>query len=174
MNTVEEQPLEDVVDLLLDLDDEDFQDAVSREVKGQSDSRTAEALRHDDVLDRWHEMLTGLMLQVGSQVASRKGQYDTESKAWRGAALRFNASVVTRRKECKALLTERNREENVARWTIPPPVPSANTKERRGIAGEIALQRLCDLHGDDFKRLLAEEYLRAGLPVKAHWLGDTR
>lgn len=164
--------LDKAVDELLDMTDDEFADIVAADVRGELNEAGCRALRHDDVLDRWAEGLTLLYSRVDQQFAARKGESDPEARGWRGAARRFQGGIAARKAECRALTAERNRAEHAHRGVhrLALTAKTANTPEARAAAGEIALHRLCDLHPDDFKRLLAEEYGKAGLPVKAHWL----
>jgi hypothetical protein len=156
---------EDDVDHLLDLDAHDFRRVVSDDAKGELQQTLAAALRHDDVLDRWDEALTGLLVDVNAQLAAKKG--DKAARGWRGAAMRYQSGLAERRKECKHLTADRNYEERTRKRHDGP--SRRERKEMSRPAGERAVERLIQAHKAEFHALLIEEHERDGLPVKPQW-----
>ncbi len=178
--------LAEAVDELLCMNDREFDDVVSEDVVCTlDDDFLRAALRDDKVLDRWFGALTALIVKIEGQMAANKGQRDSEARSWRGAARRVQGGAIARRNECRLLRADRNRrlhppklERNQALGTFAPKrriaIPGRegveNTKEARAAAGERAIKRLQDAHPEEFMDLLAQEYGKAGLPVRAHWI----
>lgn len=162
------------VQRLLRMPDGDFRDLVAEDVRGTR----VEALRHDDVVDRWGEALTALYLHVEAQLSGVVGELDRETRGWRRAARTFQAGVAQRKQEHKRVNFERHQRrseearqakaERIAAASTPkgPRKEKSGTKEERTLAGEVAIRRLITTHREEFDGYLAEALAALGVDEK--------
>jgi len=110
------------IQALLDLDHDTFRKVVEAEVKGEVPASISVALRTSEMVDRWNAVLGAMIMDVDTQLSSRKSSIDAfqsecyESKdsnawftakreydLWRSGAIRFKGHVSMRKKEVKLL-----------------------------------------------------------------------
>lgn len=141
---------------LSNLSDGDFELVVSAEVRGRATPAEAAALRTPQCAYRWHGMLKKMNASILADLAQMKGLKDEETKRRRSALVRRQGAILGRATEAKRLKDLWNIERN-----RPKPKLTDSEKRRRAehrkAAGERALERLRDMHREDFDKLLQEE-----------------
>lgn len=142
----------EVVQELLGMDDVAFRVVACDDAKNQSNSEYSAALREKTLLDRWLKAIGVSMFDLQQQLTMRKDEGETE---WRRKALVFRQRLDERRLECIAIIAENKKR---ARRTTKLEARRERTpSERRGIAGDRALQRLREAHQVEFALYLLEE-----------------
>lgn len=141
------------------LNDEMFAGQVTEDAHGRLDAEAAAGLRHSLVRRRWLAEIQLKLTDIQRQFAARKSERGPEAKEWRLRALSWQERLLTRRNEARRLLAEERAVAAVHREE------DLSARRRRGEIGESAIARLIDAHRGEFDRLLAEEYLSAGVPL---------
>lgn len=146
-----------VAEWLRVIGEDEFREQVAADCRSQADAEVSEALRHPAVCRRWHDALKLLLVDINAQFAQRNDDRTPEGKAWRVKALRWQESLIRRRDEAKRRCTETSH--------LDPDTQAASKrdKQRRGAAGELAVERLIERHREEFDSLLVEEFEAAGL-----------
>jgi hypothetical protein len=177
----------DVVKLVAGLDDTAFASLVARDIRSQAHPAEAAALRQPQLLTRWATAIGQFQVSIEAQYAAKGGDRSPEAVDWRRRASHLRFAAAARRKEARALISARsgNREwstetrrenwlagqEAKARNDADYAAASLTREEQKRLsreAGDQAVQRLVEMHRNDFNRLLVEECERRScLPPRA-------
>lgn len=148
----------------------DFREVVADDACGKGDPGVRAALRHHANLPRWKKALGSLINDTNLQLRERRGDRSLAAHDWRKRVTGYRNGLQLRLSEARRLTadaqadmvrngTARRREAQAAA------LRGASLSELRAQAGEIAVDRLIKAHGDDFARMLAEEYAVLGLEL---------
>jgi hypothetical protein len=143
------------------VDDVTFALVVRDEVVGRAAEEDAEKLRSPVYLLRWADALKTFQIDLGAQMAEKRGLQDAATREWRKRIRKVESGLAERRAEAKNL----TRENHICLRNDKGRGRSPDVVERRRVAGERAIRRLKDAHPDEFMTYLAEEYAAEGLPL---------
>lgn len=179
---------------LFAIDDEDFSVIVAQDSRGQVDEEASAALRHPLALRRWLASITLLLGDAKTQVAEKKpkgfseevaANRDPEFGDWYRKLVRWRQSLLWRKEEAEHLIAEQRRlygkgwehkavqaaksSEEAARKEQAAEALAAgengtSRKVRKRMAGERAIERLIELHRDEFSRIIDEEHAALDVP----------
>lgn len=113
---------------LLSLDHGSFRKVVDVELHGEAPQQVKELLRSEAVVRRWHDALAQILVEVDSQLSSKKSDMDVfqsdcfakgatgktewfaakrDYDSWRATAVRFKARVIAKKKEAQHLARQK-------------------------------------------------------------------
>ncbi|MEV7466188.1 hypothetical protein AB0O20_06685 [Streptomyces kronopolitis] len=176
-----------VVRLVASLDDTAFAGLVARDIRSQAHPAEAAALRQPQLLTRWATAISQFQISIEAQFAAKGGDRSPEATDWRKRASHLRFAAAARRKEARVSISARSgnrewateaRREN---WLANQEAKARNDadyaaaglarEEQKRLsreAGDQAVQRLVEMHRNDFNRLLIEECERRRcLPPRA-------
>ncbi|MEU9405698.1 hypothetical protein AB0E08_08325 [Streptomyces sp. NPDC048281] len=139
---------EQLVQTLRAASEKEFASLVLAELEGKATPDEAAALRSDDLLWRWKQALSTLLVESQQQLNATLDRDDSFTREWRKRRQRWVQQAAARRKEMSLLLRSlqiRRAEERRA------------GKDARVTPRNRAIDRLINAHQDEFDRLLKEE-----------------
>ena len=158
------------IERLNSIPDIDFREFVAADVRGEGAHDDRAALRHPRNLKRWQRQLGELIRDIEQQLRERRDDKTPAGLEWRRRGLDYRERLTRRATECRRrrseVHVEMTRRQDFRRRDAEVALAAgASVKELRARAGEIAVQRLIDAHGEEFARYCAEEFRALGLTV---------
>lgn len=166
------QPTTAAIQYLAALPDIDFREIVALEARGQGEPVHNAALRDVALVRRWRKSLGQLMNDIDQQLADRRHDRSLSSHDWRKRAVTYRNTLTLRTTECRRQLAElqeymaRTKQSRLMDAQIAA-AAGTTAAELRRMAGEVAVERLINAHGQEFSGYLAEAFKELGLNVPA-------